>query len=191
MRAVNKNLENVGHESRRFLVDKRQDHLHSHRGDEEVVFAAYLRSQGLKLTKARKDLLAKVFEMHDHFTADQLLERLRRDRVRTSKATVYRTLSVLLQCGLLAGHDFGEGALYYEHIHGHEHHDHLFCLHCKAITEFVDPQLEERQERVVQELGFHMVSHSLKLYGVCVTCAADPEVLKIYRDTPGAVGHRS
>ncbi len=162
-----------------YLIDKGQDADTG--GREEFVFESFLKERGLKYTKARKMLLHKVFGMHDHFTAEQLLDRLKDDRVAASKATVYRTLSVLLECDLLAAHDFGEGALYYEHTFGHEHHDHLFCVHCKRITEFRDDRIEEHQDRVIDELGFEMITHSLKIYGICADCASnDPGLSERY-----------
>lgn len=173
-----------------YLIDKMRDADTG--GEEERVFESFLRERGLKFTKARKILLRKVFEMHDHFTAEQLLDRLKQDGVAASKATVYRTLSVLLECDLLVAHDFGEGALYYEHTFGHDHHDHLFCLSCKRITEFRDDRIEEHQERVTGDLGFQMLSHSLKIYGICKACGEkDPALAERYAATPGLVRHRS
>lgn len=173
-----------------FLIDKSQDEDTG--GEEERVFETFLRQRGLKYTRARRQLLRKVFEMHDHFTAEQLLERLKEGGVSASKATVYRTLSVLLECDLLMAHDFGEGALYYEHTFGHDHHDHLFCLHCKRITEFRDDEIERNQEQVTDKLGFRMISHSLKIYGVCGDCVAeDPSAPERYAARPGIVRHRS
>ena len=158
-----------------YLIDKAQDADTG--GAEEAVFESFLKDRGLKYTKARKTLLRKVFLMHDHFTAEQLLDRLKDDGIAASKATVYRTLSVLLECSLLDAHDFGEGALYYEHTFGHQHHDHLFCLHCKRIMEFRDDEIEEHQERVTADLGFEMLSHSLKIYGICKDCGTKDSTL--------------
>jgi len=173
-----------------FLIDKTRDEDTG--GEEERIFEAFLRQRGLKYTKARRQLLRRVFGMHDHFTAEQLLDRLKEGGVSASKATVYRTLSVLLECDLLTAHDFGEGALYYEHTFGHDHHDHLFCLHCKRITEFRDDDIEQNQERVTQRLGFRMLSHSLKIYGVCEECATeDAGLVERYAARPGIVRHRS
>jgi len=173
-----------------YLIDKLADAGTG--GEEERVFGEYLRDRGLKFTMARRQLLHKVFAMHDHFTAEQLLDRLKEDGVGASKATVYRTLSVLLACDLLTAHDFGEGALYYEHIFGHDHHDHMFCLHCKQITEFRDDEIESHQDRVAEQLGFAMLSHSLKMYGVCKACAAaDPGVVERFAASPGVIRHRS
>ena len=162
-----------------FEIDKQADQA-TH-GREEQVFSDYLKSRGLKLTASRRHLLRRIFSMHDHFTAEQLLERLRTRKQKVSKATVYRTLNVLLDCGLLAAHDFGEGSLYYEHTFGHEHHDHFFCVHCKQIVEFRHDRIEELQQSVARDLGFTLLSHALKLYGLCPTCSEDEELVTTHR----------
>ncbi|MAG55770.1 MAG: transcriptional repressor [Planctomycetes bacterium] len=180
----------MSEENPEFLIDKASDADTD--GAERRVFEEFLRQRGLKFTQARRLLLDKVFSMHDHFTAEQLLDRLRTDGIGASKATVYRTLSVLLECDLLTAHDFGEGALYYEHTFGHDHHDHLFCLHCKTITEFRDDAIEEHQDRVTGHLGFRTLTHSLKIYGVCKGCSdEEPGLVERYAASPGIVRHRS
>ncbi len=137
---------------------------------EERVFEQYLKSRGLKFTPARRQLLRAIFSIHEHFTAEQLLEKLKKLGVAASKATVYRTLAVMLACDLLELHDFGEGSRYYEHTFGHAHHDHLFCVNCKTIREFRDDQIEELQKRIAGTLGFELMAHTLKMYGLCEPC---------------------
>jgi Fur family transcriptional regulator, ferric uptake regulator len=154
------------------VVDKTKD-ADSH--GEERVFEQYLRARRLKFTPARRELLRAVFAMHDHFTADQLLDRLKERRIAASKATVYRTLAVMLACNLLEMHDFGEGARYYEHTYGHPHHDHLFCVSCKQIVEFRDEAIERQQTKVADKAGFELLAHTLKMYGLCEKCRRDPE----------------
>lgn len=149
---------------------------------EVAVFEEYLRRHHLKLTQARRDLLKLVFSNHAHFTAEQLAEQCKERRLRVSKATVYRTLGILLECRLLNAHDFGEGAKYYEHVYGHNHHDHFFCLSCKRITEFHSEKIETLQDEAAGELGFQIVRHSLSIYGVCRSCAATPQGQAILAD---------
>lgn len=136
------------------------------------VFEAYLRRSKLKLTRARRELLNLVFSNHAHFTADELAEEVKKRKIRVSKATIYRTLAILLECRLLSAHDFGEGAKYYEHVYGHGHHDHFFCLVCKMIEEFQSDGIERLQEEAAAEIGFKPVRHSLSIFGVCARCAA-------------------
>ena len=167
-----------------YEIDKSQD-PETH-GREHQVFAEYLQRKGLKFTSTRRQLLERIFEMHDHFTAEQLLERFRESQTRVSKATVYRTLGVMLDCGLLESHDFGEGSLFYEHTFGHRHHDHIFCLNCKTIVEFVHEEVEALQAKIAEDLGFVLLAHSHKLFGLCESCRSDPEIVsRTERDRVG------
>jgi len=134
-------------------------------GAEAEVFRSYLKQKGLKFTAARHQLLEQIFAMNDHFTADQLLDRLKKNRLRVSKATVYRTLSVMLDCGLLNSHDFGVGALFYEHTHGHARHNHMYCLDTKQILEFKAPEIDEQLRSIAKEMRFDVSSISIQLFG--------------------------
>ena len=144
-----------------------------------AIFEEYLRRRGLKLTKARRDLLDVVFSNHAHFTADELFDQCRQAKLRVSKATVYRTLGILLECRLLGSHDFGEGSRFYEHIYGHSHHDHFFCLVCKKIVEFRSERIESLQDEAANELGFVTVRHALSVYGICSACKETPEAKRL------------
>ena len=155
-----------------FGFDKK---VHTEPGPEVAIFEKYLRAQGLKLTSARLDVLNLVFADHSHFTADELHDRCRRQGLRVSKATLYRTLAILLDCKLLAAHDFGQDAKYYEHIFGHRHHDHMYCECCRRIFEFRSESIEELQDKAALEAGFHSQRHSLTIFGVCADCAATRE----------------
>jgi Fur family ferric uptake transcriptional regulator len=130
----------------------------------------YLKTHDLKLTRQRRQALDGVLGLHSHFTAEELLEHLRERGTPVSKATVYRTLALLVESGHLETRDFGRGALLYEHIQGHTHHDHIVCLDCGKIVEFRNAQIEEAQKRVARRKGFQIESHVLKIYGRCREC---------------------
>ena len=150
-----------------FEFNKDED---AHRGEELRIFESYLRERGLKLTASRRRLLELIFADHSHFTADGLFEKTRAMALGVSKATLYRTLTVLIDCKLLTAHDFGDGSKHYEHVFGHEHHDHLICLACRSIVEFQSPAIERLQVQAATELGFVPTRHSLAIYGVCRSC---------------------
>lgn len=143
---------------------------HDQPGGEVEIFEAYLHERGLKLTAARRQLLDLIFSDHSHFTADALFDKCREHDIRISKATLYRTLTILLDCNLLTAHDFGEGAKYFEHVYGHRHHDHFFCIVCKKILEFRSEAIEELQDEAAKEFDFTSVRHSLAIFGVCGAC---------------------
>ena len=139
---------------------------------EVAEFSEYLRTQGLKLTTQRESILRRVLRIKKHFSADQLFEALRKDRAGISKATVYRTLSLLSEGGFIEALDLGrdQGTLY-EHVMGHDHHDHMVCLTCGRIIEFHDDELERVQDEAVRRHGFQASSHKLNVYGTCARCA--------------------
>jgi Fur family ferric uptake transcriptional regulator len=150
-------------------------------GDERQIFETYLKKQGLNLTDPRHKVLAAVFSTHDHFTADDLIHRLEKQGTPVSKATVYRTLSLLSDCNLLLEHDFGQGRAIYEHASALEHHGHLFCTDCGAISEFFDARVNTLLENTSRQEGFQPAKFAVKIYGLCSRCAEK-------RDRAGSAG---
>ena len=132
--------------------------------------AKYLKEHDFKLTNQRKKIIETVFASHDHFTADALYDVLREKGESISKATIYRTLSLLCESSLVESRDFGRGQLYYEHVLGHDHHDHLICNGCGKVVEFKNPELEKLQTKVAKARGFRIESHSLRIFGICKAC---------------------
>lgn len=112
---------------------------------EMLAFEEYLKEKGLKITNQRLLVAQKIFSSHNHFTAEGLLDELKDNKDRISKATIYRILAIMVEAGLLEEHDFGKDYKYYEHIIGHEHHDHIICMQCGRIVEFIDERIEELQ----------------------------------------------
>ncbi len=134
-------------------------------------FDTYLRGRTLKLTEQRARIFDRAFSTHEHFTAERLYAWLREeDGPSVSRATVYRTLSLLVDGGFLQSLDTGRGELSYEHVLGHRHHDHLLCLDCGRIEEFYDARIEELQLEAARKKGFELASHALKLFGYCKAC---------------------
>ena len=142
---------------------------------EERIFRNILASRGLKFTPERDVILQEVFERHDHFEAEDLLASIKKKGKRTSRATIYRTLELLVRCGLLEVVDLGGNSHHYEHVMGHQHHDHLVCERCGRIIEFTHRQLERLKEKVCQEMDFDGRSHTLKIFGICDRCQENPK----------------
>lgn len=126
----------------------------------------------LKVTRPREVIVENILKSRagEHFTADQLWERLRKKDRRVSKATVYRTLGLLVQKKMVEEHDFGKGEKYYERMVERPHHDHLICIRCGRIIEFENPQIERLQEAIASREGFKIAYHSHKLFGTCSRC---------------------
>jgi len=140
-------------------------------------FESYLKDKGLKITNQRLLVAQKIFSTHNHFTAEGLLDQFKDQRDQISKATIYRIISIMVEAGLLQEHDFGKDYKYYEHIIGHEHHDHIICSQCGRIVEFLSPEIEDLQKRAAESNGFTITGHSLNIYGSCIksnTCEYNP-----------------
>ncbi len=139
----------------------------------EQHFRRFLSQRGMNFTRERRAILACVFSSERHIEAKKLLQALRRRGERVSRATVYRTLSLLVESGLLDEVSLGEEHRHYEHVPAHEHHDHLVCTACGKVIEFASAAIERMQEDVCREHGFHAVGHRLRIFGYCERCAAE------------------
>lgn len=131
---------------------------------------AALRRRGFRWTNQRASIVRTALQSHEHFTAEELLALCRRVDPKVSRATVYRTLAVLEEAGFVEGLDTGDGGRRFEHVLGHEHHDHMVCLGCGAIFEFRDDELERRQDVAAKRIGFKIERHSLRIHGRCRDC---------------------
>ena len=120
--------------------------------------------QGVRLTDQRK-LIAKVMsESDDHPDVDELHKRVNKHDSKISIATVYRTVKLFEEAGIVAKHDFKGTKARYEQT-TQEHHDHLIDINTGEITEFVNEDIEELQKKVAEKLGYKLVDHRLELYG--------------------------
>ena len=142
----------------------------THPQRELSIFQEYLKTRGLKLTSQRNVIAKKVLGTHKHFSAEELLEDLKGEKRAISKATVYRTLALLVESHLLDSVDFERGYKLYERALGHMHHDHLICTECGRIVEFHDEAIEKAQAAVAEAHRFEVAWHTHKLYGLCASC---------------------
>lgn len=120
---------------------------------------------GLRMTGQRRTIAQVLSDAADHPNVEEVHARAHRLDNRISLSTVYRTLRLLEQKGILARHAFGEGRRRYEEAR-REHHDHLIDIEGGKVIEFRSEEIERLQERVARELGFELVGHRLELYGV-------------------------
>jgi Fur family transcriptional regulator, ferric uptake regulator len=133
-------------------------------------FAQYLGEQGLKITPERERISEEIFATEGHFEADEIAYRLRGQGEKISKATVYRTLPLLVQAGLIKEVIHGEKHLHYEHVHEGERHDHLICLRCGTIIEFEEPALSKIEKQICQKNGFRPEKILFEIFGYCQRC---------------------
>ena len=131
---------------------------------------ADLRRAGLKATLPRLRILSILEESTDlHVSAEEVYDRLRASGESIGLATVYRVLTQFEQAGLVIRHNFDGGSAVFE-LDAGEHHDHLVCVRCGRVTEFVDETIELRQRMIAADAGFTMTDHSLVIYGICADC---------------------
>jgi Fur family ferric uptake transcriptional regulator len=135
-------------------------------------FEEYLQSRGKRITQQRRTLVDHIFERHDHFDADELIDTLasRHADERISRPTVYRTLNELVEAGLLRKMTLGSRAVY-EHDYGYPQHDHLYCQMCDKLIEFSSNELQELRDAVAREHNFRVTGHRLIITGVCQDCS--------------------
>ena len=134
-------------------------------------FKVLLKKNNLKFTIQREVILETLYNSNEHLTPESL-HHLLQDKFSELKigiATVYRTLSLLEDSNMVTSLSFGAQGKKYE-LGAKEHHDHLICTECGSITEFVDEQIEKRQHKIADELGFIMKDHSMQIYGICKNC---------------------
>lgn len=136
----------------------------------ENLFCEYLRDRGLKYTHERKTVLREVLGNPDHFEAEQLLVDLRQAGRRVAKATIYRTLPLLVNCGILKQVQFGDKLTRYEHTFGQNAHDHMVCGQCHKIIEFSSEDVVRLRTVLASRFRFHALSHRFQISGLCWEC---------------------
>ena len=124
-------------------------------------------AKGVKLTEQRKIIAKVMSESNDHPDVDELYSRVSKIDSRISIATVYRTVKLFEESGILAKHEFKGGKARYEEL-SESHHDHLIDVKTGEIIEFVDEEIEKLQKKVAEKYGYKLVDHKLELYGVKV-----------------------
>lgn len=120
--------------------------------------------RGLRMTEQRRVIAKVLSESNDHPDAEELYARATKIDSRISLATVYRTVRLFSDAGIIETHDFRDGRARYETADA-EHHDHLIDVTTGDVIEFVDPEIEALQERIAKKLGYELVDHRLELYG--------------------------
>jgi len=122
-------------------------------------------AKGLRMTDQRRTIANVLETADDHPDVEELYNRAVTADPKISLATVYRTVKLLEESGILAKHEFGDGRARYETA-DREHHDHLIDMNSGEVIEFVDPEIEALQEKIAAKLGYRLMGHRLELYGV-------------------------
>src|SRR5437588_4214535 len=131
-------------------------------------FIDFLGQRNLRLTSQRQAIIESVFSTDEHFSAGQLLEWSRRLEKSVSRATVYRTLPLLTESGLVREMDFGKDYKFYDPNYAeHPHHNHIICQDCEKIVEFESQKIERLENQISHRLGFSVKAHRLQITASC------------------------
>ena len=130
-----------------------------------------IKQKGMKYTEQREIILKILLNYDGHLSAEELLTIVKKEypKLNIGIATIYRTLNFLEEVKLISSISFGvDGKKYEKNLD--EHHDHIICIKCGKIVEFVDIEIEKKQIQIAKEKGFTLTDHSMQLYGICEEC---------------------
>jgi Fur family ferric uptake transcriptional regulator len=127
----------------------------------------HLKENDLRFTNERLIILEEIFSFPSHFDAEQLFIHIRKKYDYISRATVYRTLELLNQIGIVKKENLGQDYASYELNMNMPHHDHMICVECGKVIEFFDDMIEKRQKEITSEHGMEMIRHQLQIFGRC------------------------
>ncbi len=136
---------------------------------EKEKFREFLTTKGLKLTKERDEILHEMLGMKKHFDPEELFIRLKTKGSKVSRASVYRTIPLLIGSGLIEEVERVDRHAHYERV-SDDHHDHMICIKCGKVIEFYSPTLEMLQNETCQKEKFKGIRHSLEILGYCEKC---------------------
>ncbi len=139
-------------------------------------FSSFLKEKGLKITKQRMEILKQILYTDDHFDTEEIFEKLRKRKLRVSRATVYRALAHIENCSLIRKLNLGNGRSFFEKTSGKEHHEHIYCTQCGKIIEFSDTIMENRIKKLSGFNGFKITNHNFQIFGICDDCRRNMEL---------------